>query len=58
MVRNKDNHPGNFGGHKHLDDPKAKTAHASLRPDGSIAPAPQTRMREGAQEHKYPNPNH
>jgi small acid-soluble spore protein K len=54
-MRNKDNHPGNFGGPKHLDNPKAKDEAASLRPDGSIAPRPQERMREGAKEHKYHN---
>jgi len=56
-MRNKDNHPGNFDGPKHIEDPKAKAAHAPLRPDGSIAPRPRDRMREGAEEHDFPNPN-
>jgi small acid-soluble spore protein K len=55
-MRNKDNHPGNFGGHKGLDNPKAKDDFAPLRPDGSIAPRPQARMREGASHHAHPNP--
>ncbi|MDB5083553.1 MAG: hypothetical protein JWN30_439 [Bacilli bacterium] len=56
MVRNKDNHPGNFGGSKHLEFPKAESAHAPLRPDGTTAPDPAGRMWNGAQEHIFHNP--
>lgn len=41
MARNKD---GDFPPDKNIKDPKAKTAHASIRPDGSIAPTPKERM--------------
>lgn len=44
MVRNKDHKEGNFPGPRDLEDPKAKAAHSPLRPNGSIAPAPQERM--------------
>ncbi|GIM47923.1 hypothetical protein DNHGIG_34720 [Collibacillus ludicampi] len=43
MVRNKDSH---FGGPREITDPKAKTEHAPLRSDGTIAPRPRQRMRE------------
>ncbi|TCP59106.1 small acid-soluble spore protein K [Tumebacillus sp. BK434] len=56
-MRNKDNHPGNFGGPKPFANPKAKPEYAPLRPDGSIAPRPQERMKEGAQQHDHPNSN-
>jgi small acid-soluble spore protein K len=54
-MRNKDNHPGNFGGQKGIENPKAKTDYAPLRPDGTTAPRPQERMREGAKQHRFPN---
>ncbi|MFD2168447.1 small acid-soluble spore protein K [Tumebacillus lipolyticus] len=56
-MRNKDNHPGNFGGPKRFKNPKAKSEYAPLRPDGSIAPRPQERMHEGATHHDFPNEN-
>lgn len=55
MVRNKDNHPGNFGGPKHFENPKAKDEYAALRPDGSIAPRPRSRMAQSPEHHAYPN---
>ena len=41
MVRNKDS---NFPPDRNIEDPKAKTAHASKKPNGQIAPNPQERM--------------
>ncbi len=52
-MRNKDNHPGNFGGPKGLNNPKAKARYAMLRPNGQIAMQPQQRSQEGASYHSH-----
>ncbi len=46
MVRNKDS---NFPGDRRLEDPKAKAAHSSQRPNGQIAPNPKERMAKGTE---------
>lgn len=46
-MRNKDNHPGNFGGRKHIQNPRPKARYASLKPNGQIALRPKERMYEG-----------
>jgi len=46
-MRNKDNHPGNFGGPKNLANPRPKGRYASLKPNGKIALRPQEKMYEG-----------
>jgi hypothetical protein len=52
-MRNKDNHAGNWGGHKGLNNPKAKPRFAPLKPNGQIAMQPQERMRKGNSFHSH-----
>ncbi|WP_018133356.1 small acid-soluble spore protein K [Effusibacillus pohliae] len=47
MVRNKEK---NFPGPRKIEEPKAKSELAALRPDGTIAPQPRDRMRESGKE--------
>ncbi|GAX91781.1 hypothetical protein EFBL_3472 [Effusibacillus lacus] len=47
MVRNKDS---NFPGPRNIENPKARTEKAPLRPNRSIAPQPRDRMRDSGKE--------